>query len=137
MIEPMPMRKLLLTLVLPALFLGQTPKGRDPLPNEQWVGLFNGKDLTGWTNVGHEKWTVENGVIHGKGESKEYGYLMTEKDYKDCWLSLRYKCEGPGNSASDARARAGNDDKLLRHVGWLPDSVAAGLGGGSGVAPRV
>jgi hypothetical protein len=93
------MRKLILAIALPALFLGQTPKGREPLPNEQWVSLFNGKDLTGWTNVGHEKWTVEaGGVIHGKGESKEYGYLMTEKDYKDFWLSLRFQCIEDGNS---------------------------------------
>lgn len=93
------MRKLILAIALPALFLAQTPKGREPLPNEQWVSLFNGKDLTGWTNVGHEKWTVEEGgVIHGQGASKEYGYLMTEKDYKDFWLSLRFKCEADGNS---------------------------------------
>jgi hypothetical protein len=86
-------------LALPALFLAQTPQGKkDLLPNEQWVSLFNGKDLTGWKNVGNEKWTVEENTIHGQGVTPKYGYLMTEKDYKDFWLSLRYKCEGPGNS---------------------------------------
>jgi len=92
------MRRLAILLALPVIFLAQTPKGKELLPNEQWVRLFNGKDLTGWTKVGNESWTVEDGVIHGKGVSEKYGYLMTEKDYKDFWLSLRFKCEADGNS---------------------------------------
>ena len=63
-----------------------------------WVSLFNGKDLTGWVKIGNEKWTVEDGVIHGQGVTKEYGYLKTEKNYKDFELSLRFKCEADGNS---------------------------------------
>ena len=30
--------------------------------------------------------------------SKAYGYLKTEKTYKDFHMSLRFKCEGDGNS---------------------------------------
>ena len=54
-------RALLLCLAVPALVCAQTPRNRAPLPNEQWVKLFNGKDLTNWVPVGHEKWTVEDG----------------------------------------------------------------------------
>lgn len=68
------------------------------LPNEQWVSLFNGKDLGGWMPVGKEKWTVEDGVIHGQAITKEYGYLKTAKKYKDFHLSLRFMCVGDGNS---------------------------------------
>jgi len=64
----------------------------------QWVALFNGKDLTDWVNIGEEKWVVENGAIYGEGVSTKYGYLATDKDYKDFDLSLQFKCEGPGNS---------------------------------------
>jgi hypothetical protein len=71
---------------------------RATLPNEQWVKLFNGTDLSGWVEVGHEKWTVEDGTIHGQAVTKGYGYLKTEKNYKDFELSLRFKCEGDGNS---------------------------------------
>lgn len=71
---------------------------RMKLPNEQWVKLFNGRDLAGWIEVGHEKWTVEDGTIHGQAITKEYGYLKTEKNYKDFELTLRFKCEGDGNS---------------------------------------
>jgi len=68
------------------------------LPGEDWVPLFNGKDLTGWVEVGNEKWVVEDGTIHGMAVTKAYGYLRTEKKYKDFQLGLRFKCEGDGNS---------------------------------------
>lgn len=60
--------------------------------------LFNGKDLTGWTKVGKERWVVENGEILGEGVTEEYGYLATEKNYSDFEFSLRFKCEADGNS---------------------------------------
>lgn len=71
---------------------------RPRLPGEDWVPLFNGKDLTGWVEVGKEKWVVEDKAIHGIALTKEYGYLQTEKSYKDFHLSLRFKCDGMGNS---------------------------------------
>lgn len=60
--------------------------------------LFNGKDFAGWTQIGKEKWVVEDGAIHGIAVSKDYGYLKTEKNYKDFELSLKFKCDGNGNS---------------------------------------
>jgi len=70
----------------------------EKLPGEDWISLFNGKDLSGWVNVGNEKWVIEDGVIHGQGMSKEYGYLRTEGKYKDFELFIRFKCIGRGNS---------------------------------------
>jgi len=67
-------------------------------PGEDWIVLFNGKDLSGWTNIGKEKWEVEDGTLHGIAVTREYGYLQTDKSYKDFQLSLRFKCEGDGNS---------------------------------------
>lgn len=64
----------------------------------QWESLFNGKDLTNWRKVGQEKWIVEDGAIYGEGITKEYGYLVTEKEYQDFHVSLRFKCEADGNS---------------------------------------
>lgn len=89
------MRFLLIALSSLSL-LAQTPKPK--LPGEDWVQLFNGKDLTGWTEVGKEKWTVEDGIIHGVAVTKDYGYLQTAKSYKDFHLAIRFKCEGDGNS---------------------------------------
>ncbi len=68
------------------------------VPGEDWVPLFNGKDLSGWTKIGDERWDVEDGVIHGRAQTKEYGYLRTTKNYVDFHLSLKFKCEGDGNS---------------------------------------
>src|SRR5437870_3881306 len=77
----------------------QSPRTPRPKPYETgWEPLFNNKDLSGWVKVGNEKWEVENGTIHGQGVTKEYGYLRTEKKYKDFHLSLRFKCENVGNS---------------------------------------
>jgi hypothetical protein len=69
-----------------------------PEPGTPWEPLFNGKDLTGWVKVGNEKWEVESGEIHGSGLTKEYGYLRTDKPFKDFEMSLRFKCETNGNS---------------------------------------
>ena len=92
------MRLLIVTLAAAMAAFPQARQPRTPPPDPGWVSLFNGKDLTGWVKVGNEKWEVEDGVIHGQGITKEYGYLMTEKEYKDFHLSLRFKAEADGNS---------------------------------------
>jgi hypothetical protein len=91
------MRILLLASLLASVMAAQNVKPAK-LGGEDWVQLFNGKDLTGWVQVGKEKWTVEDGEIKGESISKAYGYLHTEKDYKDFHLSLKFKCVGNGNS---------------------------------------
>jgi hypothetical protein len=95
--------KIAILIAVPALLaLGQNPRPKPP--GEDWVSLFNGKDLSGWTEIGKEKWWVEDGTIHGQGITKDYGYLRTEKNFKDFQLSLRFKCEGDGNSGVFFRA---------------------------------
>ncbi|MCL4401742.1 MAG: DUF1080 domain-containing protein [Acidobacteria bacterium] len=96
------MRTLAVLLLAAAAAFAQPPRAprpQRPRPfNEGWTSLFNGKDLTGWIQVGQEKWTVEDGTIHGQGVTKEYGYLRTGKNYKDFELTLRFRCEAEGNS---------------------------------------
>lgn len=75
----------------------QAPPKPQP-PSTGWDLLFNNKDLTGWVNVGKEKWTVANGAVQGVAVTREYGYLRTEKKYRDFHLSLKFRCEGNGNS---------------------------------------
>ena len=61
--------------------------------------LFNGKDLTGWKIYGTEKWYVEDGLlVCESGPDKQYGYLGTEKKFKDFELTLEFKQEANGNS---------------------------------------
>lgn len=61
--------------------------------------IFNGKDLTGWTIHGTEKWYVQNGeLICESGPDKKYGYLSTNKQYKNFDFSVDFKQEANGNS---------------------------------------
>src|SRR5436190_16862729 len=61
--------------------------------------IFNGKDLTGWTINGTEKWYVDNGeLVCESGPDKQYGYLNTNKAYKNFILTLKFKQEANGNS---------------------------------------
>jgi hypothetical protein len=61
--------------------------------------IFNGKDLTGWTIHGTEKWYVDGGeLVCESGPDKEYGYLSTDKNYKNFILELKFKQEANGNS---------------------------------------
>jgi len=83
-----------LAAALTGLLQGQGPKP----PGEDWIQLFNGKDLSGWKAVGAEEWKVVNGSIEGRTLTQGYGYLETTKTYKDFQLSLRFKCVGNGNS---------------------------------------
>ncbi len=65
----------------------------------QEQSLFNGKDLTGWTVYGTEKWYVEDGLlVCESGPDQQYGYLATDKHYKDFTLNLEFKQEADGNS---------------------------------------
>ena len=61
--------------------------------------LFNGKDLSGWKIHGTEKWYVEDGtLVCESGPEKKYGYLSTEKAYKNFILEYQFKLEANGNS---------------------------------------
>jgi hypothetical protein len=61
--------------------------------------IFNGKDLAGWTVHGTEKWYVQNGeLVCESGPDKQYGYLSTNKSYKNFELTLDFLQEADGNS---------------------------------------
>ena len=118
-------------MILPLLLtlLAQSPKA----PGEDWVSLFNGRDLTGWIKIGRERWEVEDGTIHGIAVTKEYGYLQTEKSYQDFHLSLRFKCEGEGGNSgvffhvwfvSAGTADVTTKDRSLKSIaGWASTPV--------------
>ncbi len=87
-----------------AVFLGVAVVAKAP-PQGAWVSLFNGKDLTGWKNNGEEKWVVERGTILCESAADKYGYLTTEKTYRDFHLRLKFKGEAAGNSGVFFHAR--------------------------------
>lgn len=82
-----------LTLVLAVLVLTATAIA------QKKKSLFNGKDLSGWNIHGTEKWYVENGeLVCESGPDKQYGYLSTDKSYKNFVLTVQFKLEANGNS---------------------------------------
>lgn len=81
-----------------ALLLGLWATAAQAPPESGWVSLFNGKDLTGWKKNGEEKWVVEEGTILCESTANKYGYLTTEKTYRDFTLRLKFKGEAAGNS---------------------------------------
>lgn len=63
------------------------------------VELFNGVNLDGWIEYGTEKWYVEDGLlVCESGPDEKYGYLGTERYYKDFDLSVDFKQVSDGNS---------------------------------------
>lgn len=84
-------------LMLNSAFFALEGPSADPLKKP--VKLFNGKDLKGWTVHGTEKWYVEGGeLICESGPDKKYGYLTTDKFYKNFDLTLKFRQEANGNS---------------------------------------
>ncbi|MBN2282085.1 MAG: DUF1080 domain-containing protein [Candidatus Marinimicrobia bacterium] len=67
--------------------------------NDSFQSIFNGRDLSGWQIFGTEKWYVEDSeLVCESGPDQQYGYLATEKFYKDFELLLEFKQEADGNS---------------------------------------
>lgn len=89
----------------------------------QEIALFNGTDLTGWTVYGTEKWYVEDGLlVCESGPDKQYGYLATDKHYKDFTLTLEFKQEADGNSGVFIRSTVDG----TKVSGWQVEVAPAG-----------
>lgn len=87
------------TILLLSLFLGLATTPQHAIAADEGTSLFNGKDLTGWKVHGTEKWYVENGeLVCESGPDAAYGYLATEKQYKDFELTVDFKQSADGNS---------------------------------------
>ena len=86
--------------------------------------LFNGKNLNGWTPHGTEKWYVEKGeLVCESGPDKQYGYLSTNKPYKNFILKLEFKLEANGNSG--VFIRSGIEGTKIN--GWQVEVAPPGL----------
>ena len=85
--------------------------------------VFNGRNLDGWKIHGTERWYVENGeLVCESGPDGEYGYLATEKIYKDFDLTLEFKQEANGNSGVFFRSSL----EGTRVTGWQAEVAPPG-----------
>jgi len=98
-------------------------------PKGGWLPLFNGKDLTGWKKNGDERWGVEQGTLLCESTANKYGYLTTEKTYRDFDLRLKFKGEADGNSGLFLHARiTGTDPEHGPDIEGMQVEVDPGVG---------
>lgn len=76
--------------------------------NAPWEPLFNGKDLSGWSQKGGAaKYTVKDGVIVGSTvNNTPNSFMCTDKNYSDFILELDYKVDSSMNSGIQIRSNS-------------------------------
>ena len=90
-------------LLLSAVLLTATTFAAAKKPNDGFVSLFNGKDLSGWTTTGNWLPQKDGSLLiqprpGEKGWKRYDDYLTSEKKYKDFILEIEYKYPKGGNS---------------------------------------
>ena len=90
---------------------------------EEWVSLFDGETLKGWTNsqgdeVKEGNWVAEDGVLHRKGRG---GDLYTAKEYGDFEFRWEWKISAEGNSGVKYRVTEYGSAKLGSEYQVLDD----------------
>ncbi len=76
----------------------------------EWVSLFNGKDLSGWTPHGKATWSVQDGILVGVGGM---GHLYTDVACTDLEAKGMFRVTSQGaipNSGFYFRANPPADD---------------------------
>lgn len=110
-------------LLLFSALLASCHAGRKASQTGDTISLFNGKDLSGWVIYGREKWYVEDGLlVCESGPYKEYGYLGTERKFKDFDLTLEFKQEANGNSGVFFRSSI----EGVKITGWQAEVAPKG-----------
>ena len=79
-----------------------TPAPQSPPVLGAPVALFNGRDTSGWVQVLDSKWVVEDGVLLARqdpaGRRDGESWLITEKDFADFLLAVKFRVTPGGNS---------------------------------------
>ncbi|MBT8337483.1 MAG: DUF1080 domain-containing protein [Gemmatimonadetes bacterium] len=102
----------------------EEPVSRPVAGGGEPIVLFNGRDLTGWTVHGTERWYVENGeLVSESGPDAEYGYLRTDETFTDFDLTAEFMQEADGNSGLFFRSTIDG----TRITGWQAEVAPPGL----------
>ena len=123
------MSSLMKVVLLLALVLTCLSCTRPNIGDDAWETLFNGNNLDGWQvkclpeDRDTDYWTVEGGTIklNSLGRSDhDYVWLMTDQEYADFELRLRFQAyrDSPGNSGVQVRSRY-DDGSDAPGGGWL------------------
>ena len=77
-----------------ALLVGCAPNSAE---KSNWISLFNGKDLTGWTVRGKATWSVQDGVLVGMGGM---GHIYTDATCTDFEFKGMFRISEQGAKAN-------------------------------------
>ena len=75
---------------------------RAQAPRVDWIELFDGKSLAGWTEEQGARWSVSAGQIVGAAGSD--GWLRSNRQFADFVLRIEFKNSPKGNSGIFLRA---------------------------------
>jgi len=108
-----------------------TPSAAAPPVLTAPVALFNGKDTSGWVQVLDSKWTVEDGVLLArqdpKGRRGGESWLITEKDFTDFLLAVKFRVTAGGNSGVFLRDPIARANRLAAADGGNPGPWESGI----------
>ena len=93
------------------------------------VELFNGRDLTGWRQVGDAKWTVDDGCILGAIGGGHQSFLVTERTFGNFTFEVDVKNELPGNSGIQVRSHQKATGQVFGYQIEIDPSARAWSGG--------
>lgn len=84
-----------------------------------WTPLFNGKDLTGWTQRGGKAtYAVEDGAIVGRtAPNTSNTFLVTDRKYGDFILELEFKVDPKMNSGIQFRSTVYDEPTTVEYKG--------------------
>lgn len=94
----------------------------------QEIELFNGRDLTGWREVGDALWSVEEGELVGRVGGGKQSFLVTTDEYSDFELELELKNLG-GNSGVQVRSHQRDNGQVYGYQIEVDPSERAWSGG--------
>ena len=117
------------THVLPALIAAALATQLHLAAGEKgFTPLFNGKDLTGWTQKGGKaKYTVKDGVIIGTAvNGTPNTFLCTDKHYANFILQYEYHCDNRLNSGVQIRSNMFDRETIAQLKGGKPRKIPAG-----------
>jgi hypothetical protein len=87
---------------------------------EDWISLFNGKNLDGWEATGQAEWSVQDGLLIGTQTTGQGGDLVTRQEWQDFELRFVYRVDWPANSGMwfryDKEQKKGYQFDILKYT---------------------
>lgn len=118
------MRQLLTTSLAALIVSCSGPKESD------WVTLFNGKDLSGWTVKGTDAtFQIEDGTVIGTNQGRTNTFLATDKIYSDFILELEVWVDPRMNSGLQFRSAQNETGRVYGYQAEIDPSERAYSGG--------